>query len=531
MAVAKDDSVLQRYPLLRLLLFYLCGIGLADVLYMHVEALAWYSLCGVLIFFLLLLLVWVSRFRVACGVISVMLFLLLGICNYSHVRGNADYEWKSEELLYEARVLTEPHARQRSVLCEVEVTAVCDSFAWYGVDRKILAYIEPNDEAEALLPGDVLCFKGRIQKPQNFSDSLTFDYARYVVMQGAAGTVYLPCQNWYRVGEEVTLRERMLRLRHRLSERYMRVFFEGDILGVLSALTLGDKRGLSTEIRSLYSDVGVAHVLALSGLHVGIIYGVLSFALCGLLRRRNLRWLCELLAIAMLWTFVLLVGMSASVVRAVTMCTLYAFARWLSDDSSSSLHVLSLTALGMLLVRPLYLFDVSFQLSFMAMVSILWIEPYLGELFRKRSIHPILAYPVGIVSMSLAAQLGTFPLVLHQFGTFPTYFLITNLLVVPVLFVILLATLLWWALTLIGFLELAQKLALLLQHLVELFNNCLYHIAQWPGAVQSVEGYNAFSVLFTYLFIFFVGLFFIKKWPRGAVFATASLLGLLLSLL
>ena len=208
------------------------------------------------------------------------------------------------------------------------------------------------------------------------------------------------------------------------------------MLGALSALTLGDKRGLSKEVREAYSDAGASHVLALSGLHVGLIYGMVAMVLRGLIRRRNLRWLRELLIVVVLWGFALLVGMSASVVRAVAMCSLFAAARWVSDGTTSSLHVLSLTALVMLLVRPLYLFDVGFQLSFMAMASILCLELYLEALVRKQTLHPVMAYLAGIVCMSTAAQLGTFPLVLHHFGTFPTYFLLTNLLAIPLLFLL-----------------------------------------------------------------------------------------------
>jgi competence protein ComEC len=238
----------------------------------------------------------------------------------------------------------------------------------------------------------------------------------------------------------------------------------------------------------------------------------------------------EVIIIAVLWAFALMVGMSASVVRAVAMCTLYAVARWASGGDSSSPHLLSLAASVMLLVRPLYLFDVGFQLSFMAMVAILWLEPHLEALFQKHRLHPVLAYLVGIVCMSLAAQLGTFPLVLYHFGSFPTYFLVTNLVVVPALFIVVLLMFVWWVLTLTH-LPLAQLLGTLLQGLVEMLNRGLTHISHWPGAVVHVEGYTALSALFTYLFILFAGLFILKKWPRGAVFALASLLGLLLSFL
>ena len=531
--MAIGDSI-QRHPLLRLLVSYIGGIVLADVLYPCSLSLVWVGACGavaLLAVMAVVLLLKRQNSQTVYGLAVSGLFLFIGMVNYALVREGMDYPWSDKPQLYEARVLDEARARERSTQCVVELTAVRDSAAWQRVGRKVLVYMEPCAEADSLMAGDIVCFHGRVQPPRNFSDSLAFDYARYVTMQGLSGTVYLPRTRWSKVGEgSLSLRERMLRLRARVGREYMSRTFEDDVLGVLSALILGDKRGLTKELRVVYSDAGVAHVLALSGMHVGIIYGILAFLLRGLIRRRRLRWLPEVIIIAVLWAFALMVGMSASVVRAVAMCTLYAVARRASGGDSSSPHLLSLTALVMLLVRPLYLFDVGFQLSFMAMVAILWLEPHLEALFQKHRLHPVLAYLVGIVCMSLAAQLGTFPLVLYHFGSFPTYFLVTNLVVVPALFVVVLLMLVWWVLTL-AHLPLAQQLGTLLQGFVEMLNRGLTHISHWPGAVVHVEGYTALAALFTYLFILFAGLFILKKWPRGAVLALASLLGLFLSFL
>jgi competence protein ComEC len=132
--------------------------------------------------------------------------------------------------------------------------------------------------------------------------------------------------------------------------------------------------------------------------------------------------------------------------------------------------------------------------------------------------------------MSLAAQFGTAPLVLYHFGTFPTYFLLTNMVVVPGLSVLLLVSIVWWVL-LLARVPWAVPLGALLQHVVTWLNEMLRGIGQWPGAVLHVEGYGLMSMLFSYLFILFAGLFAIKKWKRGALLALASLLGLLLTLL
>lgn len=519
----------SRYPLLGLLIFYICGIGLADALYFRIPSLELYGACGAILLLFVLLLAIFSRRNKIYGIVISALYLAIGIWNYSQTRSETSYEWPLEERLCEARVLSVPRARQRSTLCEAEVLAVRDSSVWHPVNRKVFVYMASCDEARNLQPGDVLCFRGRVRPPHNFSDSLSFDYARYVSLQGVAGTVYLPLESWIRVGEgTLSLRDHMARVRQRLVQNHLSPTFDGDALGLLSALTLGDKQALSTEVRTVYSNAGAAHVLALSGMHVGIICGVLSFLLGLFLRRHSLRWLRELFTIVLLWGFALLVGMPASVVRAVSMCTLYIIARWFSDGTTLPLHILMLTAFLMLLVHPLYLFDVGFQLSFMAMASILWLEPYLKRFIRKYDSRPIAAYFVGVMCMSFAAQLGTFPLVLYHFGSFPTYFLLTNLLVVPALFVVLALMSLWWFLALTG-VPFAQSLGAFVQCFIEWVTRCLQCIGQCPGSVLYVGGYGGVALFFTYLLIFFLVLLFVKRWSRALPLALASFLGLLLS--
>ncbi|MBQ1177670.1 MAG: ComEC/Rec2 family competence protein [Bacteroidaceae bacterium] len=511
MAAAIGD-VMQRYPLLRLLILYIGGILLADVLYPHLPSLVSYAAWGTLTLLLALLVAMATRRTTACGLLALLLFLSMGMWSYAYRLSVINHAWPSGETVAEARVLSEPRARRRSTLCEVEVCAVRDSVAWHRVGRKVFAYMEPCAEADSLLPGDIICFRGKLQAPRNFTDSLTFDYARYVTLQGASATVYLPRSQWRRVGQgQLTLRDHMLRLRQRGLRQYLSSSFEADALGVLSALTLGDKRALSTELREAYSNAGVAHVLALSGMHVGIIYVLLNFLLGLLLRRRGLRWVRELVIIVVLWSFALMVGLSPSVVRAVAMCTLYALAQWLSGDRSSGLHVLMLTALVMLLVDPFLLFDVGFQLSFAAMASILSLMPRFELLIRSRAMHPVLAYLVSTLCMTLAAQLGTFPLVLYHFGTFPTYFLVTNLLVPLILPVLMSLMLMWWGLTLMGC-SWAHPLGMVLQWFVELLNGCLLCVGQWPGAVLRVSDYGVTSLLMTYLVLLLVVLLVARRW-------------------
>ena len=530
--MAIGDSI-QRHPLLRLVILYVGGIALADTLYPYCSSLALWSMIAGLVTLLVMLLTHRTdnpSLRTTFGIAAMMMFATLGATSYTLTRDALHYPWPTDEHTYEAKVIELPRNRARTTLCVVHIYAMRDSSAWVPIRRKAYAYLDTDTATSALLPGDVICFRGKVRPPRNFSDELTFDYARHITLQGASGTVYLSQDQWHRVPTpHLTLRERMLRLSHQLQTKYMHVTFRDDGLGVLAALSLGDKRALSDELRTTYSNAGASHVLALSGLHIGVIYAILAFVMRGAVPSRRLRWLRELLIIVILWLFALLVGMPASVIRAVSMCTLYTLAHWISHDSSP-LHTLTLSALIMLMVRPLYLFDVGFQLSFMSMATILILSPYVEQFTTCRSLPRIPAYFVGIIGMSIAAQVGTFPLSLHHFGTFPTYFLLTNLLVIPYLFVVLLLTLLWWMLTLTN-LSLATPLGQLLQHLTQGMNTCLSHIAHLPHAVLHAPHYSALSALLTYFVLIFIIIFITKRHSRALIYALAALLALSVSLI
>ena len=530
--MAIGDSI-QQYPLLRLFVPYACGVVIGDFLYPSIPLLTSTAVMACVVVVIAMVGVYMVcsvPWRIVYGGLSLIQFLLLGVVCYSLSRDSVSYEWPSGESVYEARVVDALRKRTRSSQCVMRVNAMKDSVSWIPVRRKVFVYMAPTVATDSLLPGDLVYFRGKVRPPHNFTDDLDFDYARYVTMQGASGVTYLSDTQWKSAGRmDLTLRERLLRLRLIFQKRYMHTAFSDDALGVLAALTLGDKRSLSEHTRAAYADAGAAHILALSGLHVGVIYAILAFVMRGVVRRRSMRWVCELFIVAALWAFALMVGFSASVVRAVLMCMLYIIARWVSRDTSS-LNVLVLAAFAMLLIRPFYLFDVSFQLSFMAMVAILWLMPYVEAFLRSERFPRLFVYPAGIIGVSLLAQLGTFPLSLYHFGTFPTYFLLTNLVVIPYMYVVLLLTFIWWAGVLLG-MPLADMLGQLLQHLTLWMNEGVAHVAQWPYAVLHISEYNALAVMFTYLLILFVALFLTKKWSRGLVLAMASLLGLLVACL
>ena len=273
--------------------------------------------------------------------------------------------------------------------------------------------------------------------------------------------------------------------REKLLERFSDNGINGDAYAVVAAMSLGDKSALTHNLKDTYSVSGASHVLALSGLHLGIIYMLFSL----FLPRR--RW--PALSQLVIWAFVFLVGMSVSVVRSAVMLTVYGLLS-IGNRDKMSINALAFTALVMLMWNPSWLFDVGFQMSFMAVLAILLFVPLFEDVFSAEYLmeHRWIKRIWGLVTVSCSAQLGVAPLIAFYFGRFSTYFLLTNFIVIPAAMVIL-----WLSIVVLAF----PSLAYILLYIVELLNVALSCIAAIPGA--SIDGLHpsVLQVVLVYILI------------------------------
>ncbi|MBP5340706.1 MAG: ComEC/Rec2 family competence protein [Prevotella sp.] len=221
-----------------------------------------------------------------------------------------------------------------------------------------------------------------------------------------------------------------LHQRHRLLATYRDTNADEPLYAVLAAMTLGDKSALSSELRDTYAVSGASHILALSGLHLSIVYALLTWLT---LRRRRF-WLSQLVLVSNIWAFAFLTGLSPSVTRAATMFSLNAIFA-VRSHRLPTLNVLAFAAIAMLVADAGTLFDIGFQMSFTAVASILVGIPLVERLWCPR--HRLIRWAWALVGVSVCAQLGVAPLVAYHFGRLPTYFLLTNFIVVPAATIIL----------------------------------------------------------------------------------------------
>lgn len=230
-------------------------------------------------------------------------------------------------------------------------------------------------------------------------------------------------------------------MQERLYHRLAKAGLHGDELATVGALTLGYKQGLDKELKRHFQASGAAHVLAVSGLHTGILYGLVWWLLTlgGRFKpryeNRAGRWTVSLIIIAVMWAYAWLTGMTPSVVRAVIMVTMVEISRMAYRDPIS-LNSIAAAAVLILIFRPTDLWSVSFQLSFAATTAIVLTADSMGTIIhynhlRSRFLGRIINWIIGMMLVSLAAQLGTLPITIYYFHQVSIYFLLTNLIVLP----------------------------------------------------------------------------------------------------
>ncbi|TJY37680.1 ComEC/Rec2 family competence protein [Pontimicrobium aquaticum] len=262
-----------------------------------------------------------------------------------------------------------------------------------------------------------------------------FDYKAYLKKQHIYHQLFATNKELLRLSNNKhTLFGYASLLRETINTKLEKHHFKNDELAIINALLLGQRQDISKDIYNSYTQAGAIHILAVSGLHVGIILMLLNFLFKPIEYVKHGLFLKTLLLIIVLWSFAIIAGLSASVVRAVSMFTVVAIALNLKRPTNVY-NTLTISMFVLLLWKPTFLFDVGFQLSYLAVFAIVTVQPMLDKLWSPKP--KVFKFFWNIFTVTLAAQFGIVPLSLYYFHQFPGLFFISNLAIIPFLGVIL----------------------------------------------------------------------------------------------
>lgn len=502
---------IKNYPLLKLALPLIGGIvigWLCNVDLLHTATLFALSLLAVAAGFSSRLPAWLFGVGATGAMLAIGLFVIT--CD----KAVETPRWSGRKVACEAQLLEVPYIGGVATRALAYVVADGGSVAGERSEGCVNIYFANSVEAEALRVGEKVRFEAVIENPRNAGNPAEFDVERYMRLKGVSGSVFLPVGGWQSAGMgNVSLQMRALALRDDIVKMYERLGFEGNALSLLAAFSVGEKRGFSQELKEVYSDAGVSHLLALSGLHLGLFYMVvvtlLGFA------GGSRRWYIarELFALLLLWVFAFVAGLTPSIVRAAVLFSLVSVGRCLRRDSSS-LNSLAFAAMVMLLFSPRLLFDISFQLSFSAVLAIILLTPWINELLGCNKRGRLYRSLVSLLAVSFSAQVGVLPFVWYYFGTFPLYFLFANLLLVPLATVLMTLVVQLWATVPVPLVQ--QCIAWLLSWLLAFMNGVVEFVASLPAASVMLPQVGVAGACFT---AFMLAAFFYCVMRRIYLFA------------
>ena len=436
---------LINYALIKFSLFLVLGIVTAHLFPFtsFSEALRKFSMLPILLGCILILLLLWWRLQNALfpnpyfGLVTYAAFFCLGYSNYDirlpKLQEEHFMHFVSEEnpQLVQLKIteLLKPDHYYKKYLADVQ------RIGEHPTTGKILVLIRKDSLAATRAIDEKLLVSGIIKSIKPPLNPGQFDYAAYMKTQHVHGQIrLLPIEVLHQAPGTKTFRGVAETVREHAIQKLAATAIDTNERAIIQALILGQRRDISKELSAQYAAAGAIHILAVSGLHVGIVFMLLQFLLKPLERLRFGRSIKAFCIVLLLFGFAFIAGLSPSVVRAATMFSLFILATQL-NRTTSTVNTLFLSFFGLLLINPMWLFHVGFQLSYLAVFFIIWIQPKLYDYYRPKNL--VLRLLWSVTTVTIAAQLGIAPLSIFYFHQFPGLFLITNLVIMPVLAVVL----------------------------------------------------------------------------------------------
>ena len=521
--------ILRQLPFFRILLPFIGGV------YFQLQTQSNFSGYAYILSFILL--IWVIfdnfsktiyKFRFVYGVIFYSVLVVLGIISVK-ISAPKRFNFYDKEITATA-ILTEPiDEKDNSYKTVLRLVEIKNGDTTYTDNHKILTYFAKDSAAKQLKYGDKIVFSATISEITVPGNPHEFNYKKYLYGKKIVAQTYLNTGKYQLIKNNCgyTIFSIAYSVRSTLADIYRENHIEGQELAVLQALTLGDKSELTQETKKSYVAAGAMHILAVSGLHVGIIYFLLNL-LFGKLdklkyKEKNYgRVLKAAILIFSLWFFALLSGFSASVSRAAVMFTFFIIGSALNRNVNIY-NSLAASAFLLLTINPFLLSEVGFQLSYIAVISIVYLQPKINNLFTFK--NKILRWAWSLTSVSIAAQIGTGPVSLYYFHIFPNWFILANLIVIPAATLIVYSAASLFITSFIPYIS--DFFAIILKYIVSGLNYSVEFIEKLPFSVTDNISFGIDNLAFTYLLIISLTMFFVMKKVKFLI-SSLSIISILL---
>jgi len=500
-------SIFNHFPFLRFTIVFILGIILENSFNIISDRTISTALIVIFIFIILSAFIKVPIIR--DRILSILLLIAFSFAGFNYAQIYKMLQFRDNiptEGLYSAIVSEKVPSTNDRFKYTAKLECVKSDYSFQLIDEKIVLYCSDSLANNKIEPGSEIIFKAHLYEITSNKNPGDFDFKHYMNLKGIRYQATVRKDVTISDSKRYNLPTIALNIRTKLMRLYREAGIDGDEYAVLGALTLGDTNYISNEVKSYFSSSGAMHVLSVSGLHVGIIFIVLNFLLKPLNKSTKLKIIKVILLLGSLWIYAFITGLSPSVLRSTSMFSLLVVGENI-NRKTNTYNTLAVSAFILLLLNPLILFNVGFQLSYCAVFSIVFFQPRFASLYKPK--NKVIKYAWDLLTVSLAAQLGTTPISIFYFNQFPSYFLLSNFIVVPAAAIILYLGMLFFAVSFIPYVS--DAIALCLKYITLALNHSVKTIESLPGSVVENIMVSLLAVVLLYLLIAFITSFILSK--------------------
>lgn len=412
---------------------------------------------------------------------TAVIFLAIAIFSfcYTHIFRNHLFDKQlPTKAIYIGTIAEKSSANNQRERYIIKLSGAITNDSLVRAHEQILVYCDDETINSTLHPGNQITFSTRLHPVTSNNNPGEFNYQRFMQNKGIRYQAFLKTDINCLPYTNHSLKTLALKAREKLLKLYRESGIKNQEFAVLAALTLGEKSYLSSKTKSSFSSSGAMHVLAVSGLHVGIIFVVINTLLNLLGKNKRSRLIKLALVLSFLWGYAFITGLSPSVLRACTMFSFVAIGDSL-NRKTNIYNTLAVSAFVLILINPNIIGEVGFQLSYAAVASIVFFQPKVSALLKPK--NRIIKYFWDLFAVSLAAQIGTLPFSIFYFHQFPVYFWMSNFVVIPAAGFLLYGALLFFATSFIPYATMA--LAFILKKITAAMNASIILIDSLPGSL------------------------------------------------
>jgi competence protein ComEC len=512
----------QRYPFLRLFIPFVVGIVIG--IYSGIPFIA-----GLWIIVLIIPFLFVFHYfqlkTLPFGLrhIQGLFVIFISICMGLGITGLHNHRTESLHFanrigltgFYKLRIEDVPSVKPNTIRLQIRILSGFSQNKEVACNGRVMAYFQSDSNSNKLRYGDIVVARLKLIPVEPPMNPNSFDYKKYLSYQGIYHRTYFTSSRWVLYKKAAGFN--IYRLGTSLQEKFINLFKihkpNPNELSVASALVLGYGNNIEPELINAYTNTGTLHILSVSGLHVGVIYLVLSVLLISLKSKTYSRIIRGLILLSVVWFYALITGLSPAVLRSAVMLSFIIVGECFEREPNT-INTLAASAFILLVIDPFQLMNIGFQLSYLSVAGIVLIQPLIKDLWRPR--FKIVYLIWGLTTVSIAAQLASSPLSLYYFHQFPNYFIFTNYIAIPLSSIAIYAGML----TLITspLVWVSHQMALLFFGSVALLNHCILFFVQLPYAAMKNIRLSITETLAIYTFIFLIYMVIIEERKKIPLF-------------